>query len=166
MKRLLLISALMGLLGYLPGLSGQAQANCGPGPVVMQKNKGMLLQSLGATTNATLLPTQTFAITSGTSGCSNSGIIKKDVEQRFFVAVHMQNIYQEMAQGGGVHLETLAVLMGCPAERHGDFARMTRRELERLYPARSHLLPAEMLERLRQEMRAEAVLAQSCSRIS
>lgn len=165
MKRLLLFTVLMGVLGTLPGLTGQAQADCGPGPLVIQKNRGMLLQSLGATTNATLLPTQTFAISSGTSGCSSSGIINKDAEQRFFLAVHMQNIFQEMAQGGGMHLDTLASLMGCPAERYGDFAGMTRRELSRLYPAEG-VRPAEMLELLRREMRAEAALAQSCSRIS
>ena len=165
MKRLLLITVLMGVLGTIPGLNGQARADCGPGPLVIQKNKGMLLQSLGATTNATLLPIQTFAISSGTSGCSSSGIINKEVEQRFFVAVHMENIFQEMAQGGGMHLDTLAGLMGCPAERYGDFAGMTRRELGRLYPAPG-VRPVDMLERLRREMRAEAALAQTCSRIS
>lgn len=165
MKRLLLVSVLMGLLAFLPGLIGQAQAECGPGPVVVQKNKGMLLQSLGATTNATLLPTQTFAISSGTSGCTNSGIINKDAEQRFFVAVHMDNIFQEMAQGGGMHLDTLAGLMGCPAERYGEFAGMTRRELGQFYPLEG-VRPAEFLEHLRREMRAEAALARDCSRIS
>ena len=123
------------------------------------------MQSFGATTNATLLPTQTFAITSGTSGCSSSGIINNDVEQRFFVAVHMDNIFREMAQGGGAHLDSLASLMGCPAERYGDFGQMTRRKLHRLYPA-EEVRPVEMLAHLKREMRAEALLEQSCSRIS
>lgn len=165
MKRLLTLSVLLAMFAYLPGLLGQAQAECGPGPLVVQNKKGSLLQSFGATTNASFLPTQTFAITSGTSGCSNSGIIKKDVEQRLFVAVHMDNIYQEMAQGGGSHLDALASLMGCQTVSYGRFAGVTRHNLGRLFPA-GEVSPVELLARLKQTMRGDAALAQGCSRIS
>ena len=165
MKRLLVLSVVLGMLGGLPGLLGQALANCGPGPLVMQKNKGSLLQSFGATTNATFLPTQTFAITSGTSGCSNSGIIIRDAEQRFFVAVHLENLSREMAQGGGSHLDSLASLMGCRTESYARFAGLTQRRFGALFPTVT-VQPAELLASLKQEMRHDSSLVENCSRIS
>ena len=170
MKRLLLLSIFLGLLGFVPGLTELARADCGPGPIVTQKNKKSLWQSLGASTNATFLPTQTFSITTGTSGCSNSGVIKKEYEQRLFVAVHMDNIQRQMARGQGAHLDALASLLGCRTEYHGHFAGMTRHKLGLLLPAdapeESEIEPARLLARLKAEMRADRLLAGGCSRIS
>ena len=165
MKKLLVLSMALGLLGGLPGLLGQALAkDCGPGPLVIQGNKGSLLQSFGATTNATLLPTQTFAITSGTSGCSSSGIVNRDVEQRFFVAVHLENLSQQMAQGGGAHLDSLANLMGCRTESRARFAALTQRRFGALFPTDA-VQPTELLASLKRELRHDPTLVEDCSRI-
>jgi len=165
MKKSLLFSAVLGVLVASLGVFGQAKANCGPGPVVTGMNKGMLQQSLGASTNATFLPTQTLAITSGTSGCSNSGVVIRDAEQRFFVAVNLANISQQMAQGGGSHLDSLAGLLGCPAELYPRFAGFTRRNFAALVPVEG-TRPAELLTQLKRGMRSDPRFADSCSRIS
>ncbi len=165
MKKLLLYSVVLGAFGASLVMFGQANADCGPGPLVVQNNKGMLIQSFGATTNATFLPTQTFAITSGTSGCSNSGIVNRDAEQRFFLAVNLDNISQQMAQGGGSHLNSLAGLLGCPVELYPRFARFTRRNFAALVPVEG-AQPAELLTHLKREMRNDPQFAGGCGRIS
>lgn len=165
MKKLILYSVVLGAFGASLVMSGPVKANCGPGPLVVQKKKGMLLQSFGASTNATFLPTQTFAITSGTSGCSNSGVVNRDVEQRFFVEVNLDNLSQQMAQGGGSHLKSLAGLLGCPVELYPRFASFTRRNFAALVPVAGPQ-PEELLAHLKRELRNDPQFAGGCDRIS
>jgi hypothetical protein len=145
-------------------LAATASAQCGPGPLIVQKNKGIILQTLGATTNATLLPTQAFAITSGTSGCSNSGIVQQqEIETRMFVVVNYDNLASDMAVAQGQHLETLAGLLGCDGSTYAAFSALTRERLPSWLDAASS--PDAGLQQLKQAMRAQPALA-SCSAVS
>lgn len=81
--------------------------------------KHILQQSMIATTNQTGM--QTFAITSGTSGCTNDGVVVQNEKVNVFAGVNFDNLSQEMAQGQGEHLTSLATLMGVPAEHQAEF---------------------------------------------
>jgi hypothetical protein len=81
--------------------------------------KHILQQSMIATTNGTGM--QTFAITSGTSGCTNDGVIVQNEKVNVFAGVNFDNLSQEIAQGQGEHLTSLATLMGVPAEHQAEF---------------------------------------------
>ena len=144
-------------------VAATASAQCGPGPLVVQKNKGIILQTLGATTNATLLPTQAMAITSGTSGCSNSGLVQGEMETRLFVAVNYDNLASDMALAQGRHLETLAGLLGCDGSAYADFSRLTRERLPSWLDAAGS--PDDGLRQLKQAMRTQPALA-GCRAIS
>ena len=61
--------------------------------------KNILPQAFMATTNVTGV--QTFAISSGTSGCSNDGVLWADKKVEAFVATNYDDLVQEMAQGRG-----------------------------------------------------------------
>lgn len=165
MKRAIRIFALCALSVALLEMSVFAAKGCGPGPLVIQGNQGMLVQSFGATTNAILLPTQTFAISSGTSGCSSSGIVNRDAEQRFFVTVNLQNLSEEMAQGEGPYLESLATLLGCDGVLRGEFSRLARENYAVLF-GDGAVQPVGMLSRLKTEMQRNPRLAAGCSRIT
>jgi hypothetical protein len=98
---------------------------CGLGHVIWQdyrNQKSIAPQVLQSTTNGTF-GTQTFGITSGTSGCTNDGTIMSQYKVNVFAAANYDNLSQEMARGGGEHLASLAELMGVPQEsRHEFFA--------------------------------------------
>ena len=81
-----------------------------------------------ATTNGTF-GAQTFGLSSGTSGCTNDGKIFASEKVNVFTALNFDNLSQEMAQGQGEHLTSLATLMGIPEENHQDFFCNDTREL-------------------------------------
>src|SRR5438128_2998840 len=87
--------------------------------------KSIAPQVMMATTNGTFW-SQTFGISSGTSGCTNDGMIFAEQKVNVFAAVNFENLSQEMAQGRGEHLASLATLMGVPAEHQAAFFAMTQ----------------------------------------
>lgn len=92
---------------------------CGLGKIVFEgESKSILMQNFGFTSN---VPSQPFAITSGTSGCTNNGMIVKDKRVIMFVSGNVDNVSQEMAKGQGEYLASLAALMGVPPERQAEF---------------------------------------------
>ncbi|UVT20077.1 MAG: DUF3015 family protein [Nitrospira sp.] len=119
MASLVLASA---LISVQPG-TGLAAWGDGPGcgfgkMVFTTEPKSILLQHFGSTLN---VPTQPFAITSGTSGCTNNGMIVKEDRATVFASVNYDNLSQEMAQGSGEHLASLATLLGVPPDRQLGF---------------------------------------------
>ncbi len=111
-----------------------ADAGCGLGSVIIQKNS-KLLQLFAVTTNATLL-SQPLGITFGTSNCSASGIVMTDKEVQYFVEVNQSELTREMAQGQGEKLITLAALHGCLTDDgQKAFGKMTRSSFNHIVPA-------------------------------
>jgi hypothetical protein len=88
-------------------------AGCGLGKVLWKGQDSLLAQISAATTNGTS-GNQTFGMTSGTSQCGEyKGIVFNEKAENF-VAQNMDNLAQDMAQGNGEYLQTLAVLMEVP----------------------------------------------------
>jgi len=81
--------------------------------------KNIAPQVLMATTNGTF-GSQTFGISTGTSGCTNDGKVMSEHKTTMFAQLNFENLSQEMAQGQGEHLASLATLMGPPFRQwHG-----------------------------------------------
>lgn len=78
-----------------------------------------------ATTNGTF-GYQTFGISSGTFGCNNDGAVWASKKFNVFASVNFDNLAQEMAQGEGEHLTSLATLMGIPVAQQPAFFAMTQ----------------------------------------
>lgn len=76
-------------------------------------------QVMMATTNGTF-GSQTFGISSGTSGCTNDGVIIKNKHMNMASRV-FESLAQEMAQGQGEHLASLAALLGVSEEAQPEF---------------------------------------------
>ncbi|MEX5213880.1 MAG: DUF3015 domain-containing protein [Nitrospiraceae bacterium] len=95
---------------------------CGLGKMLWadhKNQKNIAPQVLMVTTNGTGM--NTFAISSGTSGCTNDGQVWASQKVNTFVATNLDNLMQEMAQGQGEHLASLASLMGVSAEHQAAF---------------------------------------------
>jgi hypothetical protein len=153
-------SILTVILTLAAGAAFAGDAGCGLGSVIIQKNsKG--LQLLAMTTNGSLL-TQPLGITSGTSGCSASGLVQNDKEMEYFVEVNHDDLSREMAQGKGEKLNTLAALNGCATtEAQAAFAGMTQSSFAKIVPSADTKAP-EMVQNLKGEAAADVNVTKLC----
>lgn len=152
------------------GLSGMALGNppnngpgCGLGKLAWEETKvsknNIAPQVMMATTNGTF-GSQTFGISSGTSGCTNDGQVWASEKVNVFTALNFDNLSQEMAQGQGEHLTSLATLMGIPQEQHQDFFAMTQEKYTTLVQA-GESSPKAVVKAMHDAMQGHIVLAQS-----
>lgn len=129
---------------------------CGFGKVVFEREpKSILLQHLGSTLN---VPSQPFAISTGVSGCTNNGMIVKEEQTTMFASLNFENLTQEMAQGHGEHLASLAKLMGVPSERESEFFSLAQDRYISLMQA-GDVSPKAMLTALHAALARESTVA-------
>ena len=132
MKKLLILQLAI-TLTCVQAASGLGAMNpdtgpgCGLGKLAWSDYKGqkqIAPQVMMATTNITAF--YPFAISSGTSGCTNDGVIWTEHKVTMFAEINFEDLSQEMAQAQGEHLTSLATLMGVPAEQQPEFLAMTQ----------------------------------------
>ena len=95
---------------------------CGLGKKLWEDWKGqkqIAPQMFMATTNVT--GSHSFAVASGTSGCSNDGRIWDSERASLFIGINYASLSEDMARGGGEHLASLAALMHVPLEQQPEF---------------------------------------------
>ena len=156
------IFLVMGTVGLALGNPPNNGPGCGLGKLAWadssQKNtKGG--QVLMATTNGTF-GAQTFGLSSGTSGCTNDGKIFASEKVNVFTALNFDNLSQEMAQGQGEHLTSLATLMGIPEENHQGFFAMTQENYTTFVQA-GETSPKAVVKAIHDAMSGHVVLAQA-----
>jgi hypothetical protein len=158
MKQLIMVS-MMGIFLAMQALPGSAEAKpsgtsdtgpgCGWGKIWWAQDPGGKtkgVQILMATSNG-LFGNQTFGISSGTLGCTNDGKWWAYQKTIMFVELNYEALTDQMAQGRGEHLASLATLMGIPAARHGQFFALAQTRYESL-TERSDTSPATLVEEL------------------
>lgn len=91
--------------------SAQNIGKCGWGSKLFDKQKGIAPQVLAATTNGTS-GNQTFAISSGTSGCTQDGVVRSSWKTAMFIGSNMDKLAKDMSSGEGETLDSLAFLLG------------------------------------------------------
>lgn len=139
--------------------AGYGEAGCGLGSLIFGNAEGPV-QIIAATTNGTSL-NQLFGITSGTSNCDASGIILAEKEDDLFVANNFENLEKEMAAGEGENLDTLAGLLGCPAQKNPVFASYAQQNYSAIF-ANVQTTPNEMLQAVRTGVSSHPELASVC----
>ena len=108
MKKVFMSVALSASLVSGAFAAANSNTGCGLGSYLIDK-QGLIWNLFQITTNGST-GTQTFGITSGTSGCK-SGKIAMDSRTQEFVAANMDALSQEIAQGRGEHLDPLVELL-------------------------------------------------------
>ncbi len=121
--------------------------------------KSIAPQVMMATTNGTF-GSQTFGISSGTSGCTNDGTIMAEHKVEIFTAANYESLSQEMARGGGEHLASLAELMGVPEASRPEFYALAQAKYASL-AASGDATPAAMVAVLRSGVKAQPVAIQA-----
>jgi hypothetical protein len=114
MKKLLALSLIAATM--VPSVAmargNHPMAGCGLGYLLLSnKENDKVSQVLGATTNGTF-GSQTFGISSGTSGCTEDGTVKFARAAEVYAEVNLDTLRREMAIGKGETVETFASLLG------------------------------------------------------
>ncbi len=92
-----------------------ATSGCGPGYLLFKGQKGFGANLSVMVTNYSS-GSQTFAITSGTSGCNPDDVVKAEYEAEVFVKANFDKISEEMSQGQGLFLSSYSKLLNCQAD--------------------------------------------------
>ncbi len=166
MRKALFVLLIMG--AFLAGQGGVVLAGvadtgpgCGLGKEIWKDTKGT--DTVGhhlliSTTNNPFIPLQAGGITTGSWGCQNNRKIWTEQKASMFAAINFENLSQEMAQGHGEHLASLATLMGVPAEHQAEFFAMTQGRYTTLVKA-GEASPVAMVKALNDAIAAHPVLA-------
>src|SRR3990167_121362 len=164
MKKVILLGVVGVFLAMQGGLAMAANPDTGPGcglgKLAWQNyphQKVIGIQTMEATTNG-LMGNQTFGITSGTSGCTNDGKFWASEKVNVFAALNFENLAQDMAQGQGEHLASLATLMGIPAAQQPTFFAMTQEKYVSLVSA-GETSPVALVKALNEAVATHPMLA-------
>lgn len=166
MKKLAILVSIVGFaaaISFLPK-AGNAEgeygmAGCGLGSQAMGKKA----QLFAATTNSTS-GSKYFGITSGTSNCTDDGIILARVNQKVFVNSNFENLQLEMAKGVGENLSALANIMGCQVQDVNRFGKFTKVNYKDIVSKDSS--PDQMLNNIKDLMLQDQYLKTTCDKIS
>ncbi len=147
MKKFFAVSFALGLLPSMAFARGNhTMAGCGLGYVLFaHEDNSKIMQVIGATVNGT--GTQTFGITSGTSGCTEDGAVKFVKEAEVFAEVNLESLRREMAMGQGEFVTAFASLLGASAEKVPQMVRFFNAEYATLFPS-ADTTSAELLASL------------------
>ena len=169
MTKQVLVLSVEVLFGLQAGIAMAANPDTGPGcglgklawsDYAHQKN--IAPQVMMATTNGTF-GSGTFGISSGTSGCTNDGKVMAEQKTTLFAELNFENLSQEMAQGQGEHLASLATLMGVPDEHQAEFFAMTQERYTSLVKT-GEASPVAMVKAINSAIATHPVLAQVSTR--
>ena len=154
-KTLFILIAVAGLASAAHAAGGSPDAGCGLGTMWFPENKPVH-QLLASYTNGFV---QSFAITTGTSGCSSGGLIKTSLlERKVFVATNLRALEVEMAAGQGEYVSSLAALSGCKTPEFSVFAKS---RYEKLLPSEK-TSSTELLDNLDRELATDPEMAKAC----
>lgn len=164
MRKLAVLSLALAFVCVQAAVALAANPDTGPGCGLgklawgeFKNQKNIAPQVLMATTNGTF-GSNTFGISFGTSGCTNDGKVWAEYKTTLFAEINFENLSQDMAQGRGEHLASLAMLMGVPAEHQAEFFAMTQEKYTALIKS-GETTPVAMLKALHDAMAAHPVLA-------
>lgn len=139
MQKLAYAAAVTAVLAAGTATAAQKDPNnvgCGLGTIAWEGQSGQGPQILAATTNGTF-GTQTFGITSATSGCARGGRIYRPDQLAAFIGPNMDKFVQEMAAGRGETLASAADLIGIDEADRDDFYAAAQRNFSRIVPSES-----------------------------
>ncbi len=136
MKRMWLFAITIGLLGGYGVAADELGDNCGCGlgSVLFQGKESLVAEIFAVTTNQ-VTGTQTFGISSGTSGCDQPIMFVANPRLNRFVAYNLDNLARDIAAGGGEFVDALAALMHVPAAKSSAFRVGLQRNYARIFPS-------------------------------
>jgi hypothetical protein len=126
--------ALFILVVFLP-LTAMADnvGQCGWGSKLFDGQKGVGPQVLAVTTNGTF-GNQTFAISSGTSGCTQEGVVTSSWKTAAYIDGNMNKLARDMSRGEGESVSALASLLQIPGSEQAAFGSTLQNHFGEIFP--------------------------------
>ena len=153
------------VLSTVPAFAFAQQNNigtCGWGAKLFDGQSGIAPQVLAVTTNGTS-GNQTFGITTGTSGCTQDGVVKSTWKTAMFIDGNKDRLARDMSIGNGETLDSLAHLIGVREEDRATFGRVMQANVSVIFPSGS--TTDDSVVALKQVLRSENGLAQYAASI-
>ncbi len=149
------------LVGLIPtGVMAAGENNtgtCGWGAKLFDGQRGIAPQVLAATTNGTS-GNQTFGISSGTSGCTQDGVVKSNWKTAMFIDGNKDKLARDMSTGNGEALESLAKLIGIQDQHKAAFFKATKDNFAQIF-ASDNSTTGQVLASLKQVLATDSELA-------
>lgn len=157
MKRLLFF-LICGLA--LPG-SIFAASGCGFGTRLY--GDSLLGETFALTADAGSSVSNSLSITSGTSGCSNSGFVQKEKQKNFIIHTY-PNLEEDVIKGSGPYLVNLEEIMGCSTGVSTEFRKSVQTTIEDLVtqPLDNETKALRFYDQLNNELQSNPVFLNGC----
>jgi hypothetical protein len=142
-----------------------AQANdtgCGLGSLIWKQNS--IVSAVFAITTNHSFSSQLFGITTGTSGCSQHSIVKREMYPIYYAEANLPELRHEMAMGQGEYLATFAQVLGCTPETKVKFMKWAQGSYTKMFSDDSTTYD-QMLKGLGREFKATHLSA-SCDNLA
>jgi hypothetical protein len=123
--------------------------------------KNIAPQVMMATTNGTLF--NPVGISFGLSGCTNDGTMMPERKAEMFVVSTFENLSQDMAQGQGEYLASLATMMGFPIQDQPAFFSLAQDRYRTLMERREDS-PLAVIKAIQEAANGHQVLARVAER--
>jgi hypothetical protein len=116
-----------------------------------------------AATSNSFYSTNTFGMTSGTSGCTQDGVVKSAWKTAMFIDGNKDRLARDMSIGNGETLDSLAHLIGVREEDRAAFGRAMQANVSLIFPSGS--TTGDSVVTLKQVLRSDRELAQYAASI-
>lgn len=153
-KKLAVVALMM---AFPVGAMAGADGGCGVGSKLFDGQQGALPQSFAITTNNWSF--NTFAVTSGTSGCDPNGMVKSNWKMALFIDGNKDKLARDMSTGQGETLDTLAGLIGIPGDLKPAFFRVSKDNFAQVFTSNA-VTTDQILVSLKQVLASDSELAQ------
>jgi hypothetical protein len=153
------------VISAVPAFAFAQQNNigtCGWGAKLFDGQSGIAPQVLAVTTNGTS-GNQTFAITTGTSGCTQDGVVKSTWKTAMFIDGNKDRLARDMSIGNGETLDSLAHLIGVSEGDRAAFSRAMQANVSVIFPSGSST--DDSVVALKQVLRSDRELSQYAASI-
>jgi hypothetical protein len=143
-----------------------AQANnvggCGWGSKLFDGQAGLVPNALAATSNG-FYSTNTFGMTSGTSGCTQDAVVRSNWKTAMFIDGNKERLARDMSVGNGETLDSLAHLIGVRDQDRATFNRVVQSNVSVIFASGS--TTGDSVVALKQVLRSDSELAQYAASI-
>jgi len=153
------------ILATVPALTYAQQNNvgsCGWGSKLFDGQSGVFPQAFAGITNATS-GNQTFGVSSGTSGCTQDGVVKSTWKTAMFIDSNKDRLARDMSTGDGETLDSLAHLIGVQEQDRAAFSRAMQANVSVIFASGS--TTDDSMIALRQVLRSDSGLSQYAASI-
>ncbi|HKK05958.1 MAG TPA: DUF3015 domain-containing protein [Gammaproteobacteria bacterium] len=131
---------------------------CGWGSKLFDGQQGIAPQVLAVTTNGTS-GNQTFGISTGTSGCTQNGVVRSNWKTAMFIEKNKTKLSQNMSVGHGEALDSLASLMGVSKADKPVFEQVAKENFSKVFPS-TDVSTKQVMASLREVLKSNERLSQ------